>query len=71
MSANGSYDTWLSNGDATFSAVPATTVPLWCASGATGCLNLATNHVVVGDFNGDGRTDFMSANSSFDTWLAK
>jgi hypothetical protein len=25
----------------------------------------------VGDFNGDGRTDFMSPNGNFDIWLGQ
>ncbi|WNG17687.1 M57 family metalloprotease [Cystobacter fuscus] len=71
MSANGNFDTWLSNGDGTFRGSTVTSPPSWCGStGAAGCLSTVTNHVVGGDFNGDGRTDFMSANGNFDTWLS-
>lgn len=34
------------------------------------CISLLPNHLIVGDFNGDGRTDFMSANTNFDTFVS-
>ena len=73
MSANGKrgFDTFLSNGDGTFSWVSTSTLPQFCNVGAYDCLSHDLNDVVIGDFNGDGKTDFMSANRSFDTWLSK
>jgi hypothetical protein len=68
MSANGSFDVWLSNGDGTFRWT-ATAAPEWCGS-ASGCMSSLPGHIIVGDFNGDRRTDFLSANGSFDVWLA-
>ena len=68
VSANGNFDTWLGNWDGSFTYT-GSAPPSWCPGGATGCLSGTPNHVVVGDFNGDGRTDFTSANGGFDTWL--
>ena len=49
----------------------ATVPPSWCSAGGAGaCLNQAPHGVIVGDFNGDGRADFLSANTSFDAWLS-
>jgi hypothetical protein len=72
MSANGHFNTWLSNGDGSFRAAPSTPPESWCSGGtAGGCLSGEPNDVVVGDFNGDGKTDFMSANGHFNTWLSR
>lgn len=48
----------------------ATAPPAWCGDSADRCLSEQRNGVIIGDFNGDGRTDFMSANGNFDVWLA-
>jgi RHS repeat-associated protein len=72
MSANGNFDTFLARGDGTFTWLADTTPrPLFCSAGAYLCLSKDANDVVVGDFNGDGRTDFMSANDNFDTWISR
>src|SRR5205807_10092373 len=43
---------------------------LWCPGGATGCISTDVNHSIVGDFNGDGKTEFLAVNASFNTWLS-
>ena len=71
MLATGNFDAWLSNGDGAFTLAKSTPPPSWClAGGAVSCLNQNAHGLVVGDFNHDGMTDFMSANGNFDTWLA-
>lgn len=47
-----------------------TAPPAWCADSALHCLSGQPHGVIAGDFNGDGRTDFLSANGNFDVWLA-
>ncbi|WP_420826684.1 FG-GAP repeat domain-containing protein [Myxococcus eversor] len=69
LSANGNFDIWLANPDGTVRHVYSVPPPPWCSSAAS-CVSQAQNGVVVGDFNGDGRTDFLSANGNFDIWLA-
>ena len=60
---------FLSNGDGTFRVVPSVPPP-WCGGQASGCLSSQPNHIIVGDFDGDGKTDFMSANGNFDVFLS-
>ena len=70
LSANGNFDAWLATATGTFTPILAAPAPSWCTP-ASRCLSQNQNGVVVGDFNGDGRTDFLSANGNFDIWLAK
>lgn len=57
---------FLSNGDGTFQVV-STKPPSWCGQ-AAGCLSSSPNHIVIGDIDGDGKTDFVSANGNFDVF---
>src|SRR5262249_26471116 len=77
-SANPNFDTWLAAGDGTFHYAPCggpgatcTAPPAWCNGSAHGCLSGKSGHVTVGDFDGDGIGDFMSANGNFDVWRGK
>jgi RHS repeat-associated protein len=65
--ATDKFYTFLSNGDGTFRIVT-WAPPSWCGGKASGCLSNQPNHIVVGDFDGDGKTDFMSANGNFDVF---
>jgi hypothetical protein len=69
VSAQGNFDTWLGQPDGTFAYTHTPTCG-WAAN-ATDCVNALPNRVIVGDFNGDGRTDFVSAQGNFDTWLGQ
>ncbi|HET8924788.1 MAG TPA: FG-GAP-like repeat-containing protein [Candidatus Acidoferrum sp.] len=68
--ASDNFYTYLSSGDGTFRVVTMSPPP-WCRGQASGCLNSQPNHIVVGDFDGDGRTDFLSANGNFDVFRSK
>src|SRR5260370_1291877 len=69
MSPQGNFDTWLGRGDGTFGYTNTPTCGL--TANASDCMSSLANHLIVGDFNGDGRTDFASANGAFDTWLGQ
>src|SRR5260370_1022771 len=70
----GTNNVFLSNGDGSFTMASGAMLPPVCTGNVNtpgqSCLNPSLNHVIVGDFNGDGKTDFISANTSFDLWVS-
>jgi hypothetical protein len=70
------FETHLSNGDGTFRIVHSTPVPSWCQLNGTP-LSLAWtcfpggSSAIVGDFNGDGKTDFIALAQNINVFLSK